>query len=96
MQGLWNQKLDFKNLLTTYYMSYSDNRARNDDHLKFAVISNIQSRTTGPRFGRVKHATGQRWSCAFYATILWFDRAFYGTIPRSNRARLDVINPCKF
>ena len=33
MQGLWHWKLDFKSFPTVYYMSNSDNWARNGDHL---------------------------------------------------------------
>ena len=36
MQSLWHWKLNFKNFPTVYYMSNSDNWARNDDRLKFA------------------------------------------------------------
>ena len=84
MQSLRHQNLDFKNLPTTYYIPNSDNRARNDDHLKFAGISNIQSRATRPRLCR-----------AFYETRPWFGHTFYATIPWSGRAQLDVKNPCK-
>ena len=45
-------------------MPNSDNQARNDDRLKFAVNSNIQSRAIIPRFSR-----------AFYAIIPQSGRA---------------------
>ena len=58
MRDLRHLKLDFKSFSTTYYMPNSDNRARNDDRLKLALISNIQSCATRPRYGRIKCATG--------------------------------------
>jgi hypothetical protein len=44
VQGLRHSKIDFKSFPTTYYMPNSNNRARNDNRLKFAVISNDQAR----------------------------------------------------
>ena len=87
-------------------MLNSDNQVRNDGRLKFAVISNIQSRATGPRYGRIKRMTGQRYGHVKRtigpryghlkrATPPRSGRAFYATIPWSNRVRLNVRNPCK-
>ena len=87
-------------------MPNSDNRVRNNDHLKFGVVSNIQSRATGPRYSRVKRASGQRYGrvkCATEprygrvkrATPPRSSRAFYATIPWFGRARLNVRNHCK-
>ena len=84
MQDLRHLKLSFKSFPTTYCIPNSDNQARNDNRLKFVVISNIQSRATGPQYGRVKCATPSRSSCAFYVTI-----------PQYGRARLNVRNYCK-
>ena len=40
-----------------------DNQAKNDDRLNFAVNSNIQSRATGPRHGRIRRALDyQNWA----------------------------------
>ena len=76
MQGLRDKNLDFNSFSTTYYMPNSDNQARNDDRLKFIVISNIQSRATEPPYGRVKRAIRPQWSRAFCATMLRSDGAF--------------------
>ena len=84
MQSLRHLKLDFKSFPTMYYKPNSDNRARNNNRLKFAVISNIQSRATELQYGDVKRATLPR-----------SGRAFYATIPQYGRARLNVRNYCK-
>ena len=58
MQCLWYQKLDFKIFPMIYYMPNSDNRAKNNKRLKFALI--FSTCVNGP--SRTKHAIGPRQS----------------------------------
>ena len=71
-------------------MLNSDNRARYNDRLKFAVMSNMQSRATGTRWSLEFYATISQFGLEFYATISQLGRAFYATIPWFSCARLDV------
>ena len=57
-------------------MPDSENRARNNDHLKFAGIFNIQLRVTGPRYGRVKRTIEPRYGCVKRSIELRMRRAF--------------------
>ena len=83
MQNLRHLKLDFKNFPTMYYMPNSDNRAENDDCLKFVVIYKIQSRATRPRYGSVKRATGPRYGCVKHVTpVVCFTQPYRGMVAR--------------
>ena len=66
MQGFRHWKLDFKRFTTVVYMPNSDNRAQNDDHLKFAEIISQKSRLD---FLVVEMASNQAFSSGFRATF---------------------------
>ena len=61
-------------------MPDSDNRARNDDRINFAVIFSTSSRVkhaTGPRYSRVKHATELRKRVAIFLSFFVTTRLFF-------------------
>ena len=66
-------------------MPNSDNQARNDDRLKFAMISN-KSHVTEPRYGRVKHVTEPRYGRVKRATprgpVARFMQPYLGPVAR--------------